>query len=211
MVLYKNNNSFNKISICHFPGNDTTQYDFICNYIKDIKFTVDPRFSIIVIANKIFLENSNLIYQLKNNNINYIISNTAYNIDSKNWSNPDKIKYIIEALNKCTTEYVFILDTRDVLITNNLDDSYIDMLKSYNKKIIYNANKETFPKLLFNNESYTNDKVEFKYLNAGVCFGYTEFLKNFYSYCSRNLQVFPYNKSEQLIIRYNININNNFK
>lgn len=110
-----------------------------------------------------------------------------------------KIPNILKSLKRCKTEYALITDIRDVIITADLDDSFINKFNSLNCDIIYNATTSKYPKInIASDFLIEGGSKPFNYLNAGVCFGKTDKLIEWYNYCNILLEN---NRSEQFVIR----------
>lgn len=180
----------------------------VYKYIKKKKFKINDNISIISIVNNECLS-SCLLYK----QYNFIYNKSALN---KDWHMPDKIKYILELLKNINTEYCIITDARDVLITADLDNSFINNFLDYNCDILYNATISKYPKITLQSDYHIKGKSgKFKYLNAGLCIGKTKALLNWYQYLNDN---FIYeSESEQYILRklynkkFNIKIDGNRK
>lgn len=180
----------------HFQGNAVKKYIDIFEGLIENKVIISPRISVITV----FTDKEKAVgaIQLEASNQAYV---NAYKEENKPWSNPDKIKYYIEELEKTTTEYALLMDGYDVVFIKNIDDEFIKAFEGMNKRIIFNATKNNYPKITLNDE-YSNN--EFKYLNAGLAFGYTKDLLSFYKKAyelTKDLRIMnPWN-SEQLYIR----------
>lgn len=124
-------------------------------------------------------DKSVLINQLKRNKIPFI--NAAEHKDVYPWVNNKKISLIVDALSKVETEYCLILDGIDVAINSDLKD-IINILKTYNKDIIFNATAWAHPSMEIDVIEDRKEKYgTYCYLNAGCCIGKTEALKTFYA------------------------------
>ena len=176
-------NKGNEILISHFPG--WTRY----NYIKKIekisknKFTVPENITILTVMDddSVNFNKSPLINQLTKNKIKFI--NAAEHKDVYPWVNNKKIELLKNTLDTIETEYTLILDGSDVVIHKDLTN-IIDIYKTYNKDIIFNASQWAHPSIDI--EGIENRKEtygEYCYLNAGCCIGKTDSLKSFYSEC----------------------------
>lgn len=198
------------IRIVHAPGALNAKaekegfYDDLSLNIK-----VSNNLSIVSIMNEPCKNKSYIYKQCLNNNIDLIIPNSTYNIKTK-WKNTYKIDGILEALNKIKTDYVLILDGKDVKIVGDLDDEFLDLFLEFKKDIIFNGNEHPWPGELLENEigiEYANTMLYFitPFINAGVCIGKRDKLIKFYKECKDyieknnvNEQDFP---SEQLVVR----------
>ena len=111
--------------------------------------------------------------QLEDNNIEYI--NAAENVNDFNKA--FKPIYYYDALKDVSTEYVLIIDSYDTIIYG-IDDmpSY---LNHYDKDMIYSAWNAHFPTFIDFDFSVPENN-ELKFLNSGVVFGKTEFVKQYF-------------------------------
>ena len=141
-----------------------------------------------------------LIPQLKRSNISYI-NVVPQGIE---WDNRLKIKYIIDSLEQVTTKYVLILDSIDVLLSKDETD-IINKFLEFNKKLIFNASKNNYPKVQVDIIKNRDTLGPFKYLNAGCCIGETSYTKYFYQKCYKFINIDNPCKSEQLIVRHAFN------
>lgn len=180
----------------HFQGNAIKKHLEVFEGLLQNKVIISPRVSVITV----FTEKEKAVgaIQLESSNQAYV---NAYKEENKPWSNPDKIKYYIDVLEKTTSEYALLMDGYDVVFIKNIDEEFIKAFEGMNKRIIFNATKNNYPKITLNDE-YSNN--EFKYLNAGLVFGYTADLLSFYKKAyelTKNLKIMNPWKSEQLYIR----------
>jgi len=194
----------NKILIGHFPGKTKYVEKDLINELKKIKFRLPNNISIISILSDKYLNSAPLNYQLNHNNIKYI----NYLKDKNTIYKPyNKIKYVLNSLYQSDTEYSLILDGNDVVILSDLDN-IIELFKTYNKKIIYNATIWMYPHIIIDNVKNRGQYGQYCYLNAGCCIGYTKSLIDFYEYAYAILQT---NRmlidSEQYYIRKAFNDN----
>lgn len=197
-------NFYNKdgehLYVLHFPGNGMTYEDAkkIIADTQELEFTVSSDISIISTMTKDYWNDSILKKQCDKNGVEII--NPA--INESDWNNTKKIGYILEALDTIDTSYCLILDGRDVQICNNLDDSFIEKFKALGYPIIYNGTPNAYPNVVVESIQETICiKGKQKYLNAGVCIGEREALKDFYAKAAQINVENPNNHSEQLIIR----------
>jgi len=199
-MKYLNHNS-EEFFIGHFQGHSFNKYNNIyTEMIKTNNITIPDDLTIISLKSNL-LEEPGLFKQLQNNNINYI--NPLKNENIQQWKMKIKLEYIQKALNECTTIYALLLDSKDVAINKDLSN-IINVFKTFNKRIVYNASKNNFPDIILDEVENREQLGEFKYLNAGCCIGYTQDLKEFYKYvCSLNL-LNPF-ESEQYEIRIGFN------
>lgn len=199
--MHKNyiNDKNNKIYVAHFPGSGIKLGQSIIDENINRSISIDSRISIITPTTRECGLTSGLIKELEYNSINYI--NTAEN--ETVWLNTKKIKYILESLEKVRTEYALILDGRDTIILNDLDEEFIEKFKSLKFDIIYNATTVQFPRNLVIEPLKQLMKIPYprKYLNAGVCFGKVDSLKKMYNTCEEILLNTKNKTLEQPIVR----------
>lgn len=190
----------NEVYVGHFQGNAIKKSLDIVEEYSSHKVTISPRVSVITAFND--KEQAITALQLELSGMPYV---NACPEGTSKWSNVDKIKYYIDALEKTTSEYTMLVDGYDVLIFRNIDDTFILKFEEMNKKILYNATKNNHPNMALLDYVANRDELgEFKYLNAGVAFGKTEDLLNFYKEAlelTKREDIYnPWN-SEQLYIR----------
>lgn len=181
----------------HFQGNAMKNYVDVCDEFSKKAITVTPKVSVIMAYNN--EEKAITALQLKLSNQAY--ENACTNKE-KAWTNIDKIKYYVDALEKTLSEYTLLVDAYDVVFFKNIDDEFIEKYKTMNKEIVFNATKNNYPNLTIEGEKL--GEGEFKYLNAGIAFGKTEKLLELYKEALRQTQrediINPW-KSEQLFVR----------
>ena len=114
--------------------------------------------------------------QLTNAKIDFIDLAKYYNHEGK-WTNQFKIKYTARYLSEITTSYVLILDSIDILLSEDLT-GLLDTFKTYDCDILLGASINCHPP-----EIKTAEKQDaiWKYLNAGTVLGRTSALKEFYT------------------------------
>lgn len=184
--------------VLHFPGTGLDGHEFIIEDNLNRKISVSDELSIISIMNYECEKHSFVKKQLDNNNIP--LYNTA--IYERQWNNVLKIKHILKSLEQIKTKYCLIIDGRDVVICNNLDNEFIAKYKSLEKPIIFNGTPISHPNMPIEPiQDLIKIKGKQKYLNAGVAIGETKILKIFYSKAYEISQKNPDNHSEQMIIR----------
>jgi len=194
------------IKISHFPGWTRYKYKYLIDRFSKTKIKPLPEKIQLITCmddDSVSYNKSPLINQLNSNGIPFI--NAAEHKDVYPWVNNKKIKLIYDALQNVTSEYCLILDGIDVTINQDLDD-IIDIYKTYDKKIVFNATPWAHPKVII--DMVEDRKIRYgKYcfLNAGCCIGETESLRSFYK---EALDIFnetpqdnPYWSSEQYFIR----------
>lgn len=182
----------------HFQGNAVKKHLDVFEGLLQNKVRISPRVSVITV----FTDKEKAVgsLQLEASCQAYV---NAYNAEEENkaWSNPDKIKYYIDTLEKTTTEYALLMDGYDVVFIKDIDEEFIEAFNKMGKRIIYNATKNNYPRITLNDE-YSNN--EYKYLNAGLVFGYTRDLLSFYKKVyelTKDKKIMNPWKSEQLYIR----------
>ena len=181
--------------IYHFQNHCYTYFEEFCHYLFSRYIEIPNNLQIVTCSNN--EENSILIRQLRINRIPYINVVPQY----CQWDNRDKIKYIIDALDRVTSEYVLILDANDVLLEDNL----IMTLKAFidsGKRLIYNATRSNYPEVRIGIVKDFKKRGKFRYFNAGCCIGYTEYAKKFYRHALKYIDIDNPWKSEQYIIRH---------
>lgn len=189
----------NEVYIGHFQGNIIKKYMDIVEEYSQNRVLVTPRVSVITA----FTEREKAItaLQLELSNVPY--TNACPN-NVESWSNVDKIKYYVEALEKTTSEYSLLVDGYDVLFFKNIDEEFISKFEGMGKKIMFNATKNNHPNFEIDKVTNRDSLGEFKYLNAGVAFGKTSDLLAFYKealeYTKMENIVNPWN-SEQMFVR----------
>lgn len=190
----------NEIYVGHLQGNAMKHHLDVIEEYSSKKVTISPRISVVTA----FTDKTQAItaLQLELSGMPYV---NACPTGTTSWSNVDKIKYFVDALEKSTTEYTLLVDAYDVLFFKDIDDSFILKFEQMNTKILFNATKNNHPKMSSLDYVENRDALgEFKYLNAGVVFGKTQDLLAFYKEAleltKRPNIINPW-KSEQLYIR----------
>lgn len=171
-VLSHTGNAFH---LGHFQGDVMKKHmDLVAEYSSK-KVTISPRISVITA----FTDKTQAItaLQLELSGMPYVNSCPE---GTTSWSNVDKIKYFVSALERTTTEYSLLVDAYDVLFFNDVDDVFIQKFNNMGTKILFNATKNNHPKLEVDYVENRDALGEFKYLNAGVVFGKTADLLAFY-------------------------------
>ena len=189
----------NLFYIGHFQGNVMKKYMDLVTEYSSKKILISPRISVITAFND--KAQAITALQLELSNMPYV---NACPEGTVNWTNIDKIKYFVSALEKTTSEYSLLVDAYDVLFFNNLDELFIQKFNEMGKKILYNATKNNHPNMEVDYVENRDSLGEFKFLNAGVVFGKTTDLLEFYKEVlalttSENIKN-PWN-SEQLFVR----------
>jgi hypothetical protein len=193
------NHNEKEFSISHFQGDSYYGYIAVAEYFKQQAVSIPENVTIVTVCNN--PGTSMLIAQLEKNGIAFI--NEAKKGGS--WNNLKKPGYINKALSKVTTEYVLILDAADVLFTGVGLDKLFEHFEEYGKSLIFNATKSNYPNELIDKIPDRDFRGDFRYLNAGCCFGRTEKAIEFYKAAQDLIEagtVYNPKKSEQLIIRH---------
>lgn len=188
------NYKHSKFNIAHFQGKSSEMFS---RYLYDInKSHLELPDDITILSVWTDSQKSILKQQLDANNIP--VTNCFLKSDEV-WHNPLKIKFLVDTLKEVGTKYVLILDAYDVAINSfeNIAHKFLKM----NCGVVFNASKNNFPPF-YEDITYSNAS-NFRFLNAGCCFGYTQETLRFYNeiYCKYLEE--PDNKwhSEQLIVR----------
>ncbi|MCI9183207.1 MAG: hypothetical protein HFG90_08205 [Acholeplasmatales bacterium] len=189
----------NEVYVGHFQGNAMKKSMDIIEEYSANRIEISPRISVITtFTNK---NKAITALQLELSNMPYI---NACPEGVEEWTNIDKIKYYVGALEQTTSEYCLLVDGYDVLFFKNLDETFIQKFEHLNTKILFNATKNNHPNMEIDIIENRDSLGEFKYLNAGVVFGKTQDLLKFYKEVLITTQrkdiMNPWN-SEQLFVR----------
>ena len=189
----------NEVYVGHFQGNAMKKSMDIVEQYSAKRIEISPRLSVITtFTNK---DKAITALQLELSNMPYV---NACPEKVETWTNIDKIKYYVGALEQTTSEYTLLVDGYDVLFFKNLDETFIQKFEQMNTKILFNATKNNYPNIEIDSVEDRDSLGEFKYLNAGVVFGKTQDLLTFYKEVLTTTQrkdiMNPWN-SEQLFIR----------
>lgn len=197
-VLNRNNITPN---ILHFHGKNKEQLSKTFNLIyENADFNNQNIDNLTIYSTWTDEEKCCLLQECNRNNV--IIHNIVPNDydNTQKWYMPNKIKFFIEQLEKCTTDYVLFLDGYDVLITH-LDD-IIEKFKSFNSKIVFNTSCNNYPNIHIDTVYNRKNMGTYRYFNAGCCIGYKDDLLKFYKETLNYITVDNPLNSEQLIMRY---------
>lgn len=197
---YYYNKNGDELYILHFPGNSLENQEHVDIIAEELnrEIKISPELSIISIMDRNCAKESPIIKQCEKNSIP--VHNSALN--ELTWKNTAKIPHILETLEEVSTPYVLILDGRDTVIVNNLDDNFLEKYKSFGKPIVYNGTPVAYPKVAIEDiREILSIKGKQKFLNAGVCIGEKDALIDFYTKAQHINASLPNNKSEQYIIR----------
>lgn len=200
----KYNYKLQECYVCHSYAELFAKTKDILEKYSNITFKVDDNISILSPMNKGCYNHSYLVKQCKLSGIQLLTSNKVFNVSTNDWSNLLKIEAIIEMLEKTNSKYSLILDGKDTCICKDIDKDFINKFKEYNADIVYNCTPYRYP----NREIEPKEFIEinnFKYINAGVCIGYTDKLLQFYKECLVNITEvvngWDGKPSEQYVIR----------
>ncbi|MDE7100430.1 MAG: hypothetical protein K2O05_01080, partial [Anaeroplasmataceae bacterium] len=134
--------SGNEVYVGHFQGNAVKHYLDVVEEFSLKKVNISPRVSVITAYTD--HEKAITALQLELSRMPYV--NACPN-DSANWSNVDKIKYFVSALEQTTSEYCLLADGYDVLFFRDIDEEFITKFEEKEKKILFNATKNKYPKI----------------------------------------------------------------
>ena len=195
MLLNHNGTEF---CVAHFQGKCQSQFPHILDEINRQEISFPEDVEIVTVTNH--PENAILVEQLNRFNIDFInkVPQGCY------WTNLKKIGYIIAGLYEVKSQYALILDASDVLLTQDVIH-IVDKFHLLNKPLIFGATKNNHPDLLIDKIHDRDFRGNFRYLNAGTCFGPADVCLRFYSRANEVLQnnvIYNPLKSEQLIIRH---------
>lgn len=174
----------NEVSLLHFPGQQKNLYWDKIQELKELPVTKPDDISIVCILTPDKLDEAPLHYQLTKSGIEYYNSVPE---NHKMWINKHKPQYVVDALKQVNTEFTLVTDGNDVVLVDDLEK----MKKAffgYEKLIMFNATSNRFPNIPLDFIPYVDEVPgtrqilfgPFCYLNAGVCFGYTDVLIQFY-------------------------------
>ena len=185
---------------------------------KETTISISDDITIISIMNKECIDTSPLHYQLTKSGISYLNDNSLLNVPSEDWCNLAKLDAIVKLLPQVKTKYTLILDGRDVVLLDDLNDKFISKFESMNNDIVFNGQTYSHPKApvesLF---KIISDRRLSKYLNAGVCIGKTDALIKLYNLAlhiskgNDHQNTINGKPSEQYIIRKTVALTNNIK
>lgn len=190
------NSKGNSLYIAHFPGKGRDTFADVLNEGKQRSIIVDDRVTIVTPATPDIIEKCPLIQQLNKSHIKYV--NPVANFHGT-WNMTEKLHSISRALLTVDTPYCLILDASDVTILRDIDDVFIRKFESFDCKALYNGTTNRHPRETVERKSL-NKGLVYKYLNAGVCFGETDFLQKIYA-DSSVLVKYDTTRSEQYYIR----------
>lgn len=194
----------NQQYILHLPGEGKKKIGHLLKKRKEQIIAVDSDIAVITTATPDTAEDCSLIYQLGQSGISYINSAKDF---SGEWKKTAKLPLILNALKGVTAPYSLVLDANDVVVLRDVDKEFIESWKRYSCDVLFNGSQYLYPKIFSSPmEKEQNSPFINHYLNAGVCFGYTEKLKELYEkayYHSLHEHYAAY-ESEQYYIRISI-------
>ena len=165
----------NLFYVGHFQGDVMKKHMDLVTEYSSKKVVITPKVSVITAYND--KTQAITALQLELSGMPYV---NACPEGTTSWTNIDKIKYYVSALEQTTSEYSLLVDAYDVLFFNNIDEVFIQKFNAMGTKILFNATKNNHPNLDADYVENRDSLGEFKYLNAGVAFGKTADLLAFY-------------------------------
>lgn len=160
----------------HLPGEGKDKLGWMMHEIPVVK--VDDSITVITTATEDIFEKCPLILQLCGSKIPFINAALWQNPE-KEWKKIDKLSLICRALEEVTTPYVLIMDANDAMILKDLNEAFIEKWKGFDCDILFNASEYLFPKIIADEHELDSPFCQ-HYLNAGVCFGLTDYAKSLY-------------------------------
>lgn len=102
------------------------------------------------------------------------------------WTNIKKLALAAQALDSIQDEFVLISDSKDVLLLHWPHDA-IERFSSFQAEAVFNAESIFWPDIqsLAAIKNMQSSESPCPYLNAGVVFGRTKFLKNYYHHLAK--------------------------
>jgi len=191
------NHNRSEFCIAHFQGKCQSLYPQITDEINKQEIRMPDNVEIVTITNQ--PQTAMLVEQLNKYNIDFINKAPL----GCYWTNLKKIGYIIDGLQEVKSKYALILDASDVLLTKDIIN-IADKFASFQKKVMFGATKSNYPDLVIDKIHDRDFRGDFRYLNAGTCFGAVEDCLDFYSRANeilKNEVIYNPSRSEQLIIR----------
>lgn len=187
--------------ILHLPGEGKKRLGYMLDKLSKRQVSVSDEIVIVTTATEDKIDSCPLIKQLNNSSQLYINSAEHYKSE---WRKTAKLKLIFNALQYTDRPYTLVLDANDVAILKDIDHAFISKWQQYDCDILFNGSQYLYPKVF----SAPIERIEFSpyvnhYLNAGVCFGYTDKIRSLYQsalYHSQHEHYAPY-ESEQYYIR----------
>lgn len=189
-------NLLSKYYVMHFPGSGKAYYDY--SFAQNVLIKKSDLITIISPMTPDYEQKSIMVKQLNNSGIEYINP-----VDTIRISIPQKIPFILKALEQVTTPYCLIMDGGDTCFGRDLDEEFIEKYKSLGKPVIYNSTTKRFPDMVIEPMGFFLKQKDYSLLNAGVCFGTVEALKTVYATAQKFREKIQSRwESEQMYIRY---------
>lgn len=188
--------------VLHLPGRGKKKLGTFLDRWEQVSVNKDV--TVVTIATPDVIDNCVLIKQLKESNIQFINGSDYVELYHQ-WKKVDKLPMMCAALERVTTPYVLIMDANDAIITNNIDEEFIEKWKEFDSPLVYNSSEYLYPKIFPHPKEVYYDAFLYSqhYLNAGVAFGETWFAKKFYEEAfsqSNRSEYLPFD-SEQYYVR----------
>ena len=161
----------------HVPGDNEKELKELAAYYAEKELVVDSNITIVTTATPDLWENCPVRMQCEANNIP--LYNGALNFVGE-WTNPFKPFFIVEALKHVNTDYVLIVDGRDVVLTHDLDEELIEKFKALDVDMVFNGTPRSFPRFGEPIDVVVKRKGNHPFLNAGVVFGYRYAVRRLY-------------------------------
>lgn len=191
--------------VLHLPGEGKKYIGGYLRRLKEIEIGQPPEdVTILTTATKDTMENCPLIYQLDKSGVSFI--NSAKDYEGE-WKKTIKLPLILNALSTIDTKYTLLLDANDVVMLKSIDQDFITTFNKFNCDILFNGSQYLYPKIIsaMIEKEHESPFVN-HYLNAGVCFGYTDKIHQIYDtayYHSQHKHYAPF-ESEQYYVRIGI-------
>lgn len=185
--------------ILHLPGEGKKHLGGLLDRHQPV--SVCEEIAVVTTATPDTIDKCPLIHQLDTSGVRYINSAESY---TGEWQRTAKLSLIWKALSDVTTPYVLVLDANDVVILKDIDAGFIDTWKRYACDVLFNGSQYLYPKIIAApiEKEHASPFVN-HYLNAGVCFGLTDRIKQLYEtayYHSQHEHYAPCD-SEQYYVR----------
>lgn len=116
-------------------------------------------------------------------------------------SNRIKIRLTYDYLTQCNTDYVMGCDNDDVIFVGDNADP-IDILKYYNCRLLFNAEKQCWPADKYGMKSWQSrlTKPPFQFFNAGLWVGERDYCIEFFGKALAHINDSKYPWSEQICL-----------
>ena len=183
--------------VAHFQGGTANSVWAAVMQFADTEVSVPANVGIVTFATR-NAHQPLFVGQLEERKIAYL--NPA--ADLKLWRNPMKLSLAAKALAELSTEYALVADGNDVMLAKPLDD-IVQRFEAYGKAVLFGATKTNHPPIYIDQLKDRDWLGEFRFLNAGTCFGRRENLLAFYRRAADLADEIPNPwESEQLIVRH---------